>query len=524
VPADTGGPSPTTRRNDGRASADEPRRAPGTIPFLLRVGIVGHGCADDPDVLRALTAATIAEIRRAWEPPPGTSWALCAVSTLAQRADRIVARAILESADGLLQVGLSRPVAEALTGEDGENRRDLEALLARAAVVRDALEAGNGPGSPGAARAWVVGHSDVVIDLDPQPTTVDTEKTNGGFRFTGPPGERTRAAMRELDDYNRASRHVTELTGAGFERLFAQEAKGLPPGIPDDVVRWILPYFVRADRVAVRFERQFNRFVAGEFLLAAFAVFIAGFATVFTARHPRLVLLELLALASVVALVAVGRWSRTHERWLAARFLAERFRSALFLKLAGLSMRRGRGFEGVRLGDHSEEWIRRAYSYVWYTGPAIPDDPAPDDLRRMLAEGWIRPQIEYHRHRSAASAARYRLVTGASLGVFVLTAMAVVLAGFGVNGGTSRYLVLASIALPAFGSALVGIATHRQYQRHAAIYRRTAQYLASVLERIESEPTLRGLRHWAAEADEIMSDESRDWLGVMRFHDFDIAR
>jgi hypothetical protein len=500
----------------------------GTIPFLLRVGIVGERRVDDPEVLRGLAAVTLRDIGSVYAPSPETGLVLCVVSSLEFDAERVVAGAILDSHGATLEVGLRLPRAQTLAREQGRGREELAALLSRALVVTDGLAMRGRTGCPDGAARWVFDRSDVVIVLEEErqlPPSTGSEQEFSRLRVTGPPVERTRAAVNELADYNRASLRCPDLRGNRFGHAMKIEADRLPQGRHLVLAGWILPYFVRADKTAVRYERRFNRLVAGEFLLAATAVLIAGYTTVFTTRHPRLALFELVALASVVALVVIGRWSKTHRRWLEARFLAERFRSAYFLKLAGLDMRRGHGFEGVRLAEQSEEWLRRAYTYVWYAGqPTSGEVEDREELRRTLADGWIRPQIDYHYRRSAANRTRYRIITAASLAVFLLTAVAVLLPNVGVDGHVGRYLVVASIALPAFGSALVGIATHRQYQRHAAIYRRTAQYLAEVLDRIESEPSLEGLRYLAAEADEIMSDENRDWLGAMRFHNFDLAR
>ncbi len=261
-----------------------------------------------------------------------------------------------------------------------------------------------------------------------------------------------------------------------------------------------------------------------EFIAAATAVLTVAWLTQFEPAHPGLAVIELTSLLTVLFVVAFGRRGRFHTRWLSSRFLAERLRSAVFLKAAGLGARREGGFEGVEMGRRSEEWLRRAYTYVWNACPTSePSEAHVDSLRSFLVRFWIHPQVRYHEGKSHAAKRSYRVLTAVSTALFLVTGLAAILHTEQVWPGTEHYQVLLSIALPAFGSAIAGIGAHRQYQRNAVVYERMQHYLTSAETRMSRARTLPEVQRAAAEVDDIMGDENRDWLGIMKFHDFEIA-
>jgi hypothetical protein len=484
----------------------------------LRIGVVGSDGGIEAGELRRRFVDALREIESHYNLQTDMPVVLCVMTTLSSCATRVVAKAVMESPNTRLHVVLAGTRRQAVESCPLENRAELELLMNRAQQVSEHA-ADTNPSDMATAESWIRLKADCLITIESvQRRLLDP------LAIDFPTDPYTQQAMAEQADFNLAAVRCRVLRGDGFQRAVDLEKTRLPSAVPDVVADWILPYFVRADRIAMSYEWRFNMLVVGEFLLAAVAVLLAGYATVFAAGHRRVILIELLALGAVVLFIVLGRWSGIHPRWLAARVLAEKFRSACYLKLAGVEARPDGRYESVKLAAPSEEWLHRAYNYVWTSAPIPAALVDTEELRGVLADGWVRPQLEYHARRGTLNRTRYQLLTSACIVVFALTAVAVVLPSLGVGGSGGRLLTLASIALPALGSALVGIGAHRQYQRHAAIYRRTAQYLAVLLERIEHEPAYSGLQRCALEGDEIMSEESRDWLGAMRFHGLDLVR
>jgi hypothetical protein len=260
---------------------------------------------------------------------------------------------------------------------------------------------------------------------------------------------------------------------------------------------------------------------------------MAAFATIYGRPTP-LFSTEVILLCLIVLVVIIGRRRQVHSQWLESRFLAERFRSALFLKVVGLGNRKEGGFEGVNLADCSEDWLRRAYKYLWDRCPKVEVGPEQlESLRHLLVDGWIEPQIAYHVEKSHRHRHRHHQYSNISLALFAVTGVMallhlVLLREYGdhVHGlkqAIEHGASLISITFPAIGSALAGIAAQREYQRHSAVFGRMSRYLASVKKRIGEATTLAEMQQAASDTDDIMGDENRDWLGVMKFHDFEIA-
>ncbi len=111
------------------------------------------------------------------------------------------------------------------------------------------------------------------------------------------------------------------------------------------------------------------------------------------------------------------------------------------------------------------------------------------------------------------------------MALFALTFLVatVHLLNLGEHSATGEWVVAASIALPAFGSAVAGIAAHRQYQRSSTVHRSMARQLRRLEELMVRAVRLPDVQRLATEAASTMVKETRDWLGVMKFSDFEIS-
>jgi hypothetical protein len=401
------------------------------------------------------------------------------------------------------------------------------------------------------------------------------------------PYELTRETQKELERYNRTAHSLRHLRDSPwpwtashegaepperFEKAIAFERNKLPVadlkslGL-EDLTAWILPYFVRADRTARAYQRWYYALVTFEFVAAALAVLIVAAVSQLwkTQAEQNLIGIEMFLLVLVVGVVLLGRHRGLNRRWLTSRFLAERFRSALFLKAAGLGAWTEPEARVSGEGDPAEAWIERAHGFVWSAQPRVEVQasqiaPSRDvlvstwiderergfawvsrpqvegqesraaSIRDFLVSSWIDPQIDYHRGQAESHHRRGRRLTFLSVGLFILTFL--VAAAHLANADLSNHVrddaleelvVAASIALPAFGSAVAGIGAHRQYQRSSTVHRSMARQLRRLQDRMARAQRLPDIQRLATEAASTMVKETRDWLGVMRFSDFEIS-
>jgi hypothetical protein len=342
------------------------------------------------------------------------------------------------------------------------------------------------------------------------------------------------AAFRQLDEYNRAKIVSKQFEGQvdlrESELATAAERSAVKPAPVRAFSDWVSPYYVRADSLAQRYQTWYYALGNAVFLLAAAAVAAAASQILFVPDTPEFVWIEVGLMVGLLLIVAVGMLWRFHDRWLFYRFLAERFRSVFFLGLSGIGGQQKSGVERVSLGHPSEEWLRRAYLEVWNRRPKDPGGESEvEGLRGFLAEAWIGDQIEYHKKMSRKYRGRYHRLTRATEALFIATILAALLHVSGVAGDASpgslswaTLFVLLAIALPALGAAIGAIRTQREYLRNSERFDRMAHYLEAIRTRLETAPNMDRVREIAAEAEDLMFDENRDWFVVMRFHPIEL--
>jgi hypothetical protein len=527
----------------------------GRIPFRLRIGVTGHRQLDDEEALAGQVRRAIERIRELAPSSPYTQVLFAVMSPLAEGADRLIAREVLRDERAVLEVPLPLPREEYLRDFESESsKREFDELLARAKDVRLLPPSGSREEAYERADRYVVDRCDVLIALwDGEPPrgrggTAEMVayarehrvpliwiSTKGQHEISEEPGsDQTRESLRRLDEYNRSkiAQECSErqVDRQGSELLAAAQRSGAEALPMQALSAWVTPFYVRADLLAMRYQPWYHALTNALFLLAAAAVAAVASQALFAPDKPELVWVEVGLMLGLLFIVGVGRRWRFNDRWISYRFLADRFRSAFFLALAGLSGRREGGLERVYLGHPSEEWLRRAFSEVWGRRPQVEvSESAVEGLRRFLAEAWIQDQINYHRRMSRKHGMRHLRLSRTTEFLFGATVLAAVLHALGLGGGGSaepvswaNLLILLAIAMPALGAAVSGIRDQRDYLRHSERFGRMAHYLQSTKMRMEAAPDIETVREIAAEAEGLMLEENRDWFVVLKFHDFEL--
>lgn len=523
------------------------------MPFRVRIGVTGHRRLDDEARIAAEVRRVVPRIRELVPASPSTPVAFTVVSALAEGADRLVARELTRDDRADLEVALPLPAEDYRRDFATEDsRREFDELLGRATMVTE------GPPSKTRKEAYervgryVVDRSDVLIAIwDGEPSkgpggtarVVDYARERPGpapLFWIGTKGDMetmeqlgtgiSREALGPLDEYNRAGisqQRFRQRADAQKASLAAALRAGLVGLHLGRLVDWIVPYFVRADVLSVRYQKWYFRLNYAVFLLAAGAVAAVAAQAFFWRETPGLAWIEVAVMSVLGLIVIFGRLLHLHGRWISYRFLAERFRSAFFLAAAGLGDIREGGFDRVSLGHPSQEWIRRAYAEVWNHRPAsFPDESGLDEVRRFVADAWVGGQIDYYRKRVDTFETRHRHLTLFINILFVITIVAAILHSVGVGHDSpaaswADLFLFISVATPALAGAISAIRMQGEYELHAERYRRMAYELSDTRTRMEVAPDLPTLRAVAAEAEGIMRDENREWFGVMRFQELE---
>ncbi|MEY2421054.1 MAG: hypothetical protein QOI95_1121 [Acidimicrobiaceae bacterium] len=479
---------------------------------------------------------------------------LTVVSALAEGADRLVARRVLQVPGATLEVPLPLEQRDYENDFDAPGSTDeFRSLLALARLTIPATETRTRDQAYERAGFYVVDRCDVLIAIwdgaeargrggteriverarqsalplywiDSRPDFNITEENTGII---------ARGLVDEARTYNESGPTQAEVASA----VAGERANLVPPNRTearelhlDALALWVLPYFVRADRLAVRLRRQYDGGTLLIVVAGAVAVLSAALHAEVWSEQQALLYVEAACIAGVAAQFLWGRSRQIHSRWIAYRFLAERFRSAFYLALAGLGQRVEGGLEADESRDPREEWIRRAFADVWDRRPEV--ELGKDDLRevtRFLASSWLggvdpdepSGQIAYHRKQSARLHKLHHRLSRALLTVFVLVLAAAVAHLFIHEGGWAEWLSVASLSLPAAGAAMAALGADREFDRHAQRYENMARQLARMRDEFEGVKSFRRLREVTERAEQVMLEENRDWIGVLRFHDFE---
>jgi hypothetical protein len=319
------------------------------------------------------------------------------------------------------------------------------------------------------------------------------------------------------DSFHRLYRFNHEPLGTGFERQAVDE---LGPGAAN--AAWLGASFSRAADVAGRERGRFmwlaiSILVLGPLAAAVLGANVSGFLSDLPGWLLGAVEVACLVLAAV--LFWVVRKTELHGRWLSARVLAERLRSAFHVAPTHCDFRRVANLENLYIERSSGDWVQRAVEEVWDRrprgGPSGGENPTREleQVRRDVAS-WIQHQIAYHRtaarHHRSWDERLTRVVWG-------LLALTVVCAAVHAGDDSLKFLLFFTITLPAIGAAVGAWLTVAQHRALRTRYERMESDLALPLQDV-----LCGDRDLAAaslDAARIISHEGGDWFGTMWFLD-----
>jgi hypothetical protein len=514
--------------------------------------VTGHRRLVDEEALAEQVRRALRRIRELLPSSAYTPVLFTVISPLAEGADRLVAREVLKTEGADLEVPLPLPREEYLRDfQSDESKREFDDLLSQAKEVTELGPSESREEAYQRVGRYVVDRCDVFIALwDGEPsrgqggTAEIVEyartrelplfwiRTKGRYELLEELGKGIdETSFRQLDEYNRAKiaqeqfdRQVDEHRNHLLRAAKRLDANVLPLQV---ISERLSPFYVRADLLAMRYQNWYYILGNALFLLAAAAVAAIASQVVFAPERLELVWIEVALMLGVLLILMAGRLWRFHDRWISYRFLAERFRSAFFLGLAGLRGHREASLEHIHLSHVSEEWLRRAFGEVWSRRPQVElTESSVEDLRQFLAEAWIEDQGNFHRsahHKYKARHVRLSRITEFLFGATVLAAGLHAL-GVGEHGSVGSLsladlLILLAISMPALGAAVGGILAEREYLRNSGRYAEMVGHLEAAKRRMEPAQDLETVRTVAADAENLMLEENRDWFVVMSIHE-----
>lgn len=525
------------------------KEAKPTIPARVVVGVTGHRELENEALLAKQVQLILEKIKQLLPPLKNTPLVFNILSPLAEGADRLVAREVLKIPGSQLNAILPLEKDDYLKDfELPESKSEFGEFLTQAHRIKILSSGGSRTEAYAQAGRYVVDRCDILIALwngklaAGQGGTAEIVRyareekcplywinTDDGVKITYEPGKDFGPQpFQELDEYNSEVvdiRKIEQKTKDQY-RLFLNQAQNAHFPTPNfhTICERILPHYSRMDILALRYQNLYFKAGSLIYALAAAAVAVAAFQALFLSDWPRIILIELAFIVAVFIIYWLGRRQRWHSKWIDYRFLAERFRSALFMATANINVATMRPPRHLSLSYSSQDWMVDAFSSFWNLLPRlqVPDSSSFEALRKLLLTAWIDDQIRYYKNTSQRHWRRHRRMSLAGNIFFGCTFIAAVLHVLHVGPDLfHRLFAFMAIVFPAIGGALGAIRIHREYQRNAKRSTEMVRHLEETKGKMKEAQNLEDFLPLVREAEETMLHENEDWRVVFRFHELE---
>jgi len=203
------------------------------------------------------------------------------------------------------------------------------------------------------------------------------------------------------------------------------------------------------------------------------------------------------------------------------RFLAERFRSALFMTLVGIDVTIVKPPQRLSLAYSPKDWIVAAFLSVWRQRPQpkIGTSSLFNGLKLFVCGAWIENQIRYHDTANKRHYNRHYWMSVASYAMFGLTVCTALLhiANLGPHLLETSFAFMAIVS-PAIAASITAIRTQRDYLRNSMRSAEMARHLTELKNKIMLSQDYDKFLELLKETEETMLNENEDWRVVVRFH------
>jgi len=538
--------------------------------------VTGHRALSDANRLGELIDQVLeAEIPKLLRPADSGSTTgllppqrLSVVSALAEGADRLVVRRVLQRDGSILQAALPLSTDDYLEDFHTKESKDdfLELLdLCRAPVFLRRRRLSSEFRAEEAADArrvayrnagWtVVDRCDILIALwDGQPAngkggTADVVKyakeckrptiriwvTETGDVVEVDPGCGIESrAMKEIQEFNDfpVDRERQTVKFGDLEKQYRVSSGQQDQTLRDNIRAVLIPAYARASAMAKH--KQAKHFRSGTVGYSLSAAAVASVA-VGVLAGPLIAWLSPVAFGVEMAIliwlwILVDQAHRKHHaaKWVESRFLAERLRGAICMAASGVEISQMHIPSYLGEGETPNDWTFRVFDEIWIKMPRMPGSA---NLSPGIAMQWLDEQIGFHRGKVIREGAKNDALHGWFVTLVVSTMFAAAchiafhwcpIAGE-AREWTERILTLIAIAAPAAAGALGGLRAHREHLRLKQRSQHMVPRLSSLKRRMSVAEAPWEFEIVLRETELAMLEEAQDWLALMRVVTIDPA-
>ncbi|GEM_PF-2116434 len=528
------------------------------IPFRLRLGVVGDGSLDEKnfaekirDILSLIRTLFDDDSRKTLDECKRTRLAFSVLTSLAKNAERRIAREILSHPRSSIEVILPLGKEDCLQSLDSDDaRKEFEELLGKAArpvwlkskpVSEESSHADLAHARERATREaarYIVDHCDLLIAVSDDAQASEAihyakKKNRPVIEISAPSsfsisrGHGLSAkSLPGIERFNSASvprammqRYIENVSRELFAKgdLIPEEAKR-------EAREKILPFYVWASALAKRNQKLYRRAGVFVYIFSAVSVAAVALATQIHSLSLAAFSMEFFLLATILVIIWLANRRRTHKNWIENRYLAERVRSATFLAVCGAECSTIYVPPFMGAADQSDDWVAMTFNEIWRgVRVSAPGRESCRDYVAFIRRRWIRDQIKYHRMKWKRAERISHLLERTGHAIFataIVAALVHILLGLQHRWhaeGLEKALTFLAIALPAVGASIGGIRAHREYSRLAKRSRNMTANLKRLNLRLTSVSDFEELHYLLRETEELMMEETQDWMMTMSF-------
>jgi hypothetical protein len=527
------------------------------IPFRLTIGVTGHRTLPDEQPLREAVQRVLNEIKAAHRYDDLTEFSWCILTPLAEGADRLVAEEVLNRHEGSkLKAVLPLTVSDYMEDFSTErSKEEFQGLMAKdrspTSLRKLSLKDEYPPEMAADARKqayedvgrFVVDYCDILIALWDGKESRGKGSTAEMLQYaaerkcphyiisTNAPQEYTfingggnvELSYRNIGKFNSHAETMPSLgqkVQCQYDDLFSKkeipEGQQLPREIREAIKINLLPYYVAADTLALKYQGAYFHTGSMVFMLALAAVSVVAAGVIFLGRPSwHFFAVELVILAVIGgSIYFADKIKRVHKNWRAYRFLAERLRCAIFLAVCGVEPpplfvnRRTEEQDG-----HSEDdqWILMAFEEIWNRMPRqkVSEGDGLELRKNYILKAWIEDQIRYHTENYEKKSQKSKkwerigeIVFYCAIGAAAFHLLWPVVIG-----------ILIALILPAVGTMAESLRSHRQFKYLAMHSQKMAKELRA-LKNAYRLLTPQKFEDLLIETDRLMMRENEDWLAL----------
>jgi hypothetical protein len=256
------------------------------------------------------------------------------------------------------------------------------------------------------------------------------------------------------------------------------------------------------------------------YVLAVTAVAIIVEQILFEPTHGRYAWFAVSALVAALVTLLLARRAAWRGRWIAARYLAERIRSGVFLAATGAGDAPRSPSDTVGAGpDPNREWADRAFLEISCRAPSSPvaESEVPA-LRQLLLDSWINDQISYNEKAYFRLTQRQRQLNRVVVALFGIGVLMALLHSLGI-AHLAKLTAYLAVVTPVIAAVFNSYIVQRDYGRLAERSRLMVVRLTEARRLVTESEQLSSLQAAARSTDLLMRSETDHSWDVVRFSD-----